>query len=156
MKNLLQLSELGTICGQSTWWSHRDPTGHSCPHPSAVLPRPLSPSLPPFLLSISFPGLNGLIRPSWEWPSFICVLFLLFPLRPRCLPEVVQSPGRAKWKLLCHFLYKGAYCDLTCCIREHPGWFTTLIKDNSNASAALLLHCTGLVCGREGFSVRAF
>lgn len=24
-----------------------------------------------------------------------------------------------------------AYCDLACCILEHPGWFTTFIRDNS-------------------------
>lgn len=30
-----------------------------------------------------------------------------------------------------------AYCDLTCCICEHPGWFTTLIKANSRAGFAL-------------------
>lgn len=100
--------------GQSTGWSHsRDPTGHSSLHPSAVLPRPLLPFLSFLLLSYRHLFSRSEQTHLQDVPSsaelnmtIICLVFLLFPFA--CAVTLSCSiTGPCKWKILCHFLYKG-------------------------------------------------
>lgn len=138
IKNFLQLSELSSIWGQSTGRSHAVRILQDTPLP---LPPSLSSFLPSYWHFFSRSKQTHLTELNM---TIIYMVFLLFP-----------SAWAVYQKLFNHWAVQvedplslpvqRAYCDLTCCIREHPGWFTTLIKDNSNDSSALL-HCTGLEC----------